>query len=132
MSTLQVEERENFTRRFGTVQRLGWGAMALVVLSAIGGLTGAGGAVPRAVQGFAEVPLVMRVGRPDHLTVYGSPAASLDPSLAEWLDVSDFAPALPRSERRILTVTARKAGLAYLRLPIGREEVAEFPVLVLP
>src|SRR5690625_1681137 len=40
---LQIEEDRKFQLRFWRIQRLGWGAFAVVLLAALTGLTGSGG-----------------------------------------------------------------------------------------
>lgn len=129
-SKLEVREQLTFTWHFGTVQRIGWVVMALFVLAALAGFTGAGGPFSRKVIGAAEAPAVMRVGREDHVTVYQTgDAAALGPMAGDWLSIGH---ATPSGDRIVLPVTPRKMGVLTLQLPTGPGEVAEVSVLILP
>ena len=128
---LEVREQLKFTWHFGTIQRIGWAIMAVLVLAALGGLTGAGGLLSRNLIGAAEAPAVMRVGRVDHVTVYrtGEAITALGPMAGDWLDIGL---ATPAGDRIVLPVKPRKMGILTLQLPAGPGEVAEVSVLILP
>jgi hypothetical protein len=128
---LEVREQLKFTWHFGTVQRIGWAIMAVFVLAALGGLTGAGGLFSRKLIGAAEAPAVMRVGREDHLTVYrtGGAKTALGPMAGDWLDIGL---ATPAGDRIVVPVRPRKTGILTLQLPTGPGEVAKVSVLILP
>lgn len=131
---LEVREQLKFTWYFGTVQRIGWAIMALVVLAALGGLSGAGGLFSRKMIGAAEVPAVMRVGREDFLTIYhtGDAISSLGPMAGDWLKFGHGTPAGLASDHVVLPVTPRKMGVVTLQLPTGPGDFAEVSVLILP
>jgi hypothetical protein len=131
-SKLEVREQLTFTWHFGTVQRIGWAVMTLLVLAALGGFTGAGGQFSRKVIGAAEAPAVMRVGREDHVTIYQTgEAAALGPMAGDWLKIGHATPAGPAKDHIVLPVTPRKMGVLTLQLPTGPGEVAEVSVLIL-
>ena len=131
---LEVREQLKFTWHFGTVQRIGWAVMALVVLAALGGFSGAGGTFARKVIGAAEAPTVMRVGREDYVTVYqtGDAIAALGPMAGDWLKIGDGTPTGMSKDHIVLPVTPRKIGIRTLMLPTGPGTVAEVSVLILP
>lgn len=131
---LDVREQLKFTWHFGTVQRVGWAVMALVVLAAVGGFSGAGGPFSRRVIGAAEAPAVMRVGREDHVTIYqaGDAIAALGPMAGDWLKIGHGTLTGMTRDRMVLPVMPRKAGVVTLQLPTGPGEVAEASVLILP
>jgi hypothetical protein len=129
---LHVHEQVEFTKRFGTAQRFGWAFMALVMMAALGGLTGAGGPASRVEIGAADLPVVMRVGRQDYMKIYqdSSGVAKLGPLAGNWLEIGSGTSAGGQSV--VLPVTARKSGLARLRIPTGPDEAVEVSVLILP
>lgn len=125
---LQVAEQVEFTWRFGTVQRIGWAVMVLVVLMGLAGFSGAGGPFSRRALGAAEVPSVMRAGRVDHMTIYreSGPDAALGPLAGDWLDIGHGTPAGAAGERIVLPITPRKIGIAKLQFRPDREKPPRF------
>jgi hypothetical protein len=129
---LQVPEKTVFTWRFETAQRICWALMALIVVAALSGLTGAGGPLSHLALGLAEVPTVMRVGRTDYITVYSADGSDtgLGPTAGTWLGIGSGTQAGP--DRLVLPVTPRQTGLARLTVPTSTGQTVETTVLILP
>jgi hypothetical protein len=129
---LDVREQVTFTWHFGTVQRIGWGVMVAIVLLGLSGVLGSGGVFSRRAFDGAEVPVVMRVGRVEHLKVFSGRAADLGPEAGNWLDVGDGTAVGPMGDWVVLPVTPRQAGLARLRLATGPDRSVEVKIPILP
>jgi hypothetical protein len=126
---LDVREKVAFTWHFGTVQRIGWGVMVVIVLLGLSGALGAGGVFSRRIFEGAEVPAVMRVGREEHLRVFGGRDADLGPHAGNWLDIGLGTTV---GEWVVLPVTPLQAGLARLRLATGPDESIDVTIPILP
>lgn len=110
---LEVSEDAAFQRREWTAQRIGWAAMALVVVAALIGLLGPGplsGATAATDDGGAEVQY-QRFGHleaDDEITVVLSPAAVTDDSVdvelaADWLRSVDVTGISPEPQEQVAT-----------------------------
>jgi hypothetical protein len=126
---LDVREQVTFTWHFGTVQRIGWGVMVAIVLLGLSGVLGSGGVFSRRTFDGAEVPFVMRVGRVEHLTVFGGRDADLGPHAGNWLDIG---PGTTVGDWVVLPVVPRNAGVAPLRLATGPDGAVEVKIPILP
>ncbi len=90
---LEVAQDLTFQRRSWTVQRIGWVAMALVLLAALAGLTGSG-PLSQATAGAAGDPLRVAYPRfarhraPTTLEVHLAPGAGQGGTVRVWVNAA--------------------------------------------
>jgi hypothetical protein len=110
---LEVSDSQAFQRREWRVQRLGWTAMALLVVAALIGLLGPGplsSATAVTDDGLAQVEY-QRFGHleaDDALTVVVAPAAVTDDSVdvelaADWVRSVDISSIVPEPQEQVAT-----------------------------
>ena len=84
-SGLEVHEDRNWQERFWTIQRIGWVAMALFLLAALFGATGAGGPIANArvatAQAKIDYPRIARWQSAEQVTIH------LPPGMTDTVDV---------------------------------------------
>lgn len=155
---LQLEECRPFQERFWTIQRWAWLIFMLVLVGALLGLTGSGGPLSRATQGFAEgsveYPRIARWETPDLMgfTFHegDNQTLTLSQSFSDAFQVQSIQPE-PASSRLtdkgivlqfdgegagattvIMHITPLSPGLVNFGTAIGPAELTQVSLVVLP